>query len=48
MTIETKNLEALNTRETVLEAIKLAGSTVGKGVQDFLTDREKLFNTAVM
>ncbi|KAJ1442992.1 ATPase family AAA domain-containing protein 3A [Ochromonadaceae sp. CCMP2298] len=34
-------------RTTVLESIKLAGTTVGTGVQDFLTDKEKLTNTAI-
>lgn len=45
--VEKKRLEAKEYRETVMEGIKLAGSTVGAGVQDFLTDRRKLGNLAV-
>lgn len=47
LTIENKRLEAKEYRETVLESIKLAGSTIGTGIQEFVTDREKLANTAV-
>lgn len=43
---EKKLLDASETRKTVLEGIKLAGSTIGAGIQDFVTDRTKLLNTA--
>ena len=45
--LEKKKLEAHEYRDTVLEGIKLTGSTIGKGVQEFLTDRSKLTNLAV-
>lgn len=45
--IEKKRAEAKDYRETVLESIKLAGSTIGTGIQDFVTDKEKLTNTAL-
>lgn len=44
--VEKKKLEAREQRETILEGIKLAGSTIGAGIQDFITDRQKLANTA--
>jgi ATPase family AAA domain-containing protein 3A/B len=44
--LEKKRLEAKEYRETVLEGIKLAGSTIGAGVQEFVTDRSKLVNVA--
>lgn len=44
--LEKKKLEAKEYRETVLEGIKLAGSTIGAGVQEFVTDRNKLVNVA--
>lgn len=46
LTIENKRIEAQEFRSTVLEGIKLAGTTIGNGLQDFLTDRTKLLNTA--
>ncbi len=46
LVVEKKKLEAKEYRETVLEGIKLAGSTIGVGVQEFLTDRNKLGNVA--
>lgn len=47
LTLERKRMEMKEYRETVLEGIRLAGSTVGAGISDFLTDRSKLTNTAV-
>jgi ATPase family AAA domain-containing protein 3A/B len=44
--LEKKRLEAKEYRETVLEGIKLAGSTIGAGVQEFVSDRQKLVNVA--
>ena len=44
--IENKKLEAKEYRETVLEAIKLAGTTVGSGLKEFVADRERLTNAA--
>ena len=34
-------------RKTVLESIKLAGTTIGNGISEFVTDKEKLKNTAI-
>ncbi len=34
-------------RETILESIKLAGSTIGNGVSEFLNDQQKLQNVAI-
>ena len=47
LVLENKVLEAKELRDTVLESIKLAGSTVGAGMKDFISDREKLINTTV-
>jgi ATPase family AAA domain-containing protein 3A/B len=44
--VEKKKLEAKEYRETILESIKLAGSTVGTGIQEFINDRNQLANTA--
>lgn len=44
--LEKKRVEAKELRETVLEGIKLAGSTIGTGVQEFVSDRNKLANVA--
>ena len=45
--VEKKRLEAKEYRETILESISLAGTTIGNGMKDFVTDREKLANVAV-
>jgi len=39
-----KKVEAKELRDTVLESIKLAGSTLGTGMQEFITDKDKLAN----
>lgn len=44
--LEKKRVEAKEFRDTVLEGIKLAGSTIGAGVQEFASDRTKLANVA--
>jgi ATPase family AAA domain-containing protein 3A/B len=44
--IQRKVVESREYRETVLEGIKLAGSTVGQGIQEFVSDRNKLANVA--
>ena len=44
--LEKKRVEAKEYRDTILEGIKLAGSTIGAGVQEFITDRNKLINVA--
>jgi ATPase family AAA domain-containing protein 3A/B len=44
LSLETKRAEAKEYRETVLESIKLAGTTFGNGFKDFVSDREKLTN----
>jgi ATPase family AAA domain-containing protein 3A/B len=45
--LEEARVRAKEYRETVLEGIKLAGSTVGAGVMAFVDDREKLTATVV-
>ena len=40
--LEQVKVEASEQRETVMEAIKLAGTTVGAGVKEFLSDTEKM------
>ena len=45
--VEKKRLEAQEFRETVLESIKLAGSTIGAGLKEYIADTDKLTNTAV-
>lgn len=40
-------LEAELYRDTVLQSIKLAGQTVGSGIQAFLADPDRMFNAAV-
>lgn len=47
LTLENKRVEAKEYRETVLEGIKLAGSTIGAGFKEFVSDREKLGNVAM-
>jgi ATPase family AAA domain-containing protein 3A/B len=44
--LERKHLEATEFRATVLESVRLAGTTLGNGLQDFLTDKNKLANVA--
>ena len=44
--LEKAKLEATEYRETVLKSIKDGGEMIGNGLKDFLTDREKLQNTA--
>lgn len=46
LVIDNKRVEAKEYRETVLEGIKLAGSTLGKGFVEFVSDKEKLANVA--
>jgi len=40
-------LEAGEYRETVIEAIKMAGSTIGDGVNSLLSDKEKLASSVI-
>ena len=40
--LEQAKLEASEKRQTVLEGIKLAGSTLGEGARAFLSDKEKM------
>jgi len=44
LTVDLKKVEAKEMRDTVLESIKLAGTTIGKGLQEFITDKDKLTN----
>jgi ATPase family AAA domain-containing protein 3A/B len=46
LAIENKRVEAQEYRDTVLQGITLAGTTIGSGLQHFLSDRDKLLNTA--
>jgi len=45
--LEKRKLDALQYRETILESIKLGGSTLYGGLQEFIQDRQKLTNTAL-
>jgi ATPase family AAA domain-containing protein 3A/B len=47
LALENKMVEAKEFRDTVLESIKLAGTTIGTGLKEFISDREKLMNTTV-
>jgi ATPase family AAA domain-containing protein 3A/B len=47
LVVDKKKIEMKEYRETVLEGIKLASSTIGSGVRDFLGDKEKLGNLAL-
>merc|ERR1711871_98617 len=46
LVLEKKRLEAKENRETVLESIRLASSTIGAGFKEYIADTDKLFNTA--
>ena len=46
--VEKKKLEQVEYRETVLKSIELAGTTLGEGFKAFISDREKLTNTAAV
>lgn len=46
LTVDMKKVEAKELRDTVMEAIKVAGTTLGNGAYDFITDRDKLTNFA--
>jgi len=45
ITMERARLEAQELRETVLETVKLGGSTIGAGIQEFLGDWNKMGKT---
>lgn len=47
LTLEKKRLELSEYRETILQAISSASHTLGNGIQDFITDRNKLTNTTI-
>lgn len=44
--VKNKIVEAKEYRETVLESIKLATSTIGGGLMEFVSDKQKLANVA--
>ena len=44
--MKNKRAEAQEYRETVLESIRLATSSVGSGIMDFVSDKQKLANVA--
>ena len=46
LTVDLKKIEAKEFRDTVVEGIKLFGTTAGAGLKDLLTDKEKLINVA--
>lgn len=48
LTLKNKRVEAQEFRATVLEGIKLAGAVAGDGFNAFISDREKLKNTALV
>lgn len=45
--LEKTSAEGKEYRATVLEGISLATATVGRGLQEFISDRDKLLNTTV-
>ena len=47
LVLEKNRQDAIEYRETVLESIKLATATIGTGIKEFVTDRDKLMNVAV-
>ena len=46
--IEKAKVEAREFRETVMDGIQAAGKTVGEGLREFLTDRERMQNAVGM
>ena len=46
LTVEKKIIEAKEYRDTVLQSISLAGTTIGNGLKEFLGDKERLVNVA--
>lgn len=46
--LEKVRLDASEKRDTVLKAIEDSGKLIGQGVNSFLHDKEKLWNTAIM
>ena len=47
LVLDNKKLEAKEFRDTVLESIKLSTTIAGAGFQEFLSDRDRLFNVVV-
>lgn len=47
LTLENKLLDAREYRDTLLQAISLAGTTMGNGLKEFITDRDKLLNATI-
>ncbi|CAE7443103.1 atad3 [Symbiodinium microadriaticum] len=47
LVLDNKRLEAKELRDTILESIKLSSSTIGAGLKEFISDREKLINTTI-
>ena len=46
LTVDMKKVEAAEFRDTVIEGIKIAGTTIGTGLKEFISDKEKLANFA--
>lgn len=46
LVVDSKRVEAKEYRETVMEGIKLASSTIGSGFTELISDKEKLVNVA--
>lgn len=46
LTVDMKKVEAKELRDTVIESIRVAGTTLGNGAYEFITDRDKLTNFA--
>lgn len=46
--LEKLRLEAIEKRDTVLKAVENGGKLIGEGLNSYLDDKEKLWNTAVL
>eukprot|EP00605_Chrysophyceae_sp_TOSAG23-4_P000120 GSChrysophyteH1.ASY1.ANO1.131.1 assembled CDS len=46
LTVDLKKVEAAEFRDTIIEGIKIAGTTIGTGLKEFISDKEKLANFA--
>ena len=46
LSVDMKKVEAKEFRDTVIEGIKIAGTTIGTGLKEFISDKEKLANFA--
>lgn len=47
LVLEKRLLELKESRETILESVRLGTEMVGSGLKEYITDKEKLYNTAL-